>query len=64
MSWGGFLRFQYNGFWFSVVHPWPEYWPDNWYENDDVYIDYSGDGYYMYNRRYPRDRIAISVYVN
>ena len=64
MSWGGFLRFQYNGFWFSVVDPWPEYWPDNWDENDDVYIDYSGDGYYMYNRRYPRDRIAISVYVN
>jgi hypothetical protein len=64
MSWDGFLRFQYNGFWFSVVDPWPEYWPDNWYENDDVSIDYSGDGYYMYNRRYPRDRIAISVYVN
>jgi hypothetical protein len=29
-----------------------------------VYIDYSGDGYYLHNRRYPRDRIAISVYVN
>jgi hypothetical protein len=61
---GEYLRFQYSGFWFSVVDPWPEYWPDNWYENDDVFIDYSGDGYYMYNRRYPRDRIAISVYVN
>ena len=22
------------------------------------------DGYYLYNRRYPRDRIAITVYVN
>jgi hypothetical protein len=61
---GGYPRFQYGGFWFSVVDPWPEYWADNWYENDDVYIDYSGEGYYMYNRRYPRDRIAISVYVN
>jgi hypothetical protein len=61
---GGYPRFQYGGFWFSVVDPWPEYWEDNWYENDDVYIDYSEDGYYLYNRRYPRDRISISVYIN
>jgi hypothetical protein len=61
---GGYPRFQYGGFWFSVVDPWPQYWSNNWYEKDDVYIDYSGDGYYMYNRRYPRDRIAISVYLN
>jgi flagellar motor protein MotB len=61
---GGYPRFQYNGFWFSVVDPWPEYWSDGWYENDDVYIDYSEDGYYMYNRRYPRDRIAVTVYLN
>jgi hypothetical protein len=60
---GGYPRFQYGGFWFSVVDPWPEYWSGNWYDNDDVYIDYSGDGYYLYNRRYPRDRLAISVYV-
>jgi hypothetical protein len=61
---GGYPRFQYGGYWFSVLDPWPEYWTDDWYENDDVYIDYSGDGYYMYNRRYPRDRIAVSVFVN
>jgi hypothetical protein len=61
---GGYPRFQYEGYWFSVVDPWPEYWPDNWYENDDVYIDYFGDGYYLYNRRYPRDRIAVIVYMN
>ncbi|HEV2496035.1 MAG TPA: hypothetical protein VG204_23640 [Terriglobia bacterium] len=61
---GGYPRFQYGGFWFSLVDPWPEYWSDDWYDNDDVYIDYSGDGYYLYNRRYPRVRIAISVYVN
>jgi hypothetical protein len=60
----GYPRFQYGGFWFSLVDPWPEYWSDNWYDADDVYIDYSGDGYYLYNQRYPRDRIAISVYVN
>ena len=61
---GGYPRFQYGGYSFSVVDPWPEYWSDNWYDNDDVYIDYSGDGYYLYNRRYPQDRIAFNVYAN
>jgi len=60
---GGYPRFQYGGFWFSIVDPWPEYWSGNWYDSDDVYVDYSGDGYYLYNRRYPRDRLAISVYL-
>ncbi len=58
---GGYPRFQFDGFWFSVLDPWPEYWSDNWYDSDDVYIDYAGDGYYLYNRRHPLDRIAISV---
>ena len=61
---GGYPRFQYGGFWFGFMDPWPEYWSDDWYDNDDVYIVYSDDGYYLYNRRYPRDRIAITVYVN
>jgi hypothetical protein len=45
------------------MDPWPEYWSDDWYDNDDVYVDYYEDGYYLYNPRYPRDRIAITVYV-
>ena len=53
---GGYPRFQYGGFSFSVVDPWPEYWSDDWYDNDDMYIDNTGDGYYLYNRRYPQDR--------
>jgi hypothetical protein len=61
---GGQRRFQYGGYWFGLVDPWPEYWSDNWYDDDDVYVDFSGDGYYLYNRRYPRDRIAISFYMN
>ena len=61
---GGYPRFQYNGFWFSLVDPWPEYWSDDWYDTDDVYVDYSGDGYYLYDQRYPNDRIAISVSVD
>jgi hypothetical protein len=58
---GGFPRFQYNGFWFSLVDPWPDYWGNNWYERDNVYIVYQNDGYYMYNQRYPSVGIAISV---
>lgn len=60
----GYPCFQYNGFWFSMVDPWPEYWSDNWYENDDAYIIYSDDGYYLYNRRHPGAGITISVSMN
>ena len=61
---GGQQRFQYGGFWFGLVDPWPEYWASNWYDDDDVYVDYYDGGYYMTNRRYPSDRIAISFYLN
>ena len=58
---GGFPRFQYGGYWFSLVDPWPGYWANNWYETDDVYVAYVDNGYYMYNQRYPGVGIAISV---
>ena len=61
---GGYPSFQYGGFWFSILDPWPESWDANWYDNDDVYIDNYGGGYYLYNRRYPHDRIAVEVYLN
>jgi hypothetical protein len=57
----GYPRFQYGGFWFSMVDPWPEYWSRTWYETDDVYVDYVNDGYYMYNRRHPGVAIAVNV---
>jgi len=57
----GHPRFQYGGFWFGVVDPVPEYWASNWYETDDVYVDYVNDGYYMYNRRHPGVAIAVNV---
>src|ERR1022692_2596800 len=59
---GGYPRFQYGGYWFSMIDPYPEYWGRNWYQTDDVYVAYSGDGYYLYNRRYAnRPGIAISI---
>jgi hypothetical protein len=60
----GHPSFKYGGYWFSIIDPWPEYWTDNWYETDYVYIDYSNDGYYLYNRRHPGVGIAINVFVN
>jgi len=57
---GGYPRFQYDGYWVTFVDPWPESWPPNWYETDDVYLDYS-DGYYLYDRNYPGIGIAVTV---
>ena len=54
---GGFSRFQYSGFWFGFVDPWPE----GWYYTDGVYVDYIDDGYYLYNPYYPDVRVSISV---
>ena len=54
-------RFQYAGFWFTLVDPWPESWSERWYETDDVYVDYVNDGYYMCNRRHPGVFIAVNV---
>ena len=56
----GYPRFSYGGFSFLLLDPWPGNWADNWYDADDLYIDYD-DGYYLYNRRYPDVRLAIMV---
>ncbi|HEY6488259.1 MAG: hypothetical protein WCC26_02390 [Terracidiphilus sp.] len=50
---GGNPRFQYEGYWFTLMDPYPENWEISWYRNDDVYVDYQDDGYYLFNRRYP-----------
>jgi hypothetical protein len=56
----GYPRFQYGGYSFLLVDPWPDNWDSNWYDSDDLYIDYD-DGYYLYNRSYPYVRLAIMV---
>lgn len=58
---GGFPRFQYEGYWFSMIDPWPGDWDDDWYDTDDVYVSYMDNGYYLFNRRHPGMGIAISV---
>jgi len=58
---GGYPRFQYDGYWVTFVDPWPEMWPANWYETDDVYLDYTDDGYYLYDRMRPGPGIAVTI---
>jgi hypothetical protein len=58
---GGMPRFQYDGYWVTIMDPWPESWGANWYETDDVYLDNTGDGYYLYDRNYPDFPIAVTV---
>ena len=58
---GGYPRFQYDGYWVTFVDPWPETWPETWYETDDVYLDYTDDGYYVYNRMHPGLGIAVTI---
>jgi hypothetical protein len=50
-------RFQYAGYWFVLVEPWPV----EWAYTDDVYIDYVDDEYYLFDLMRPGIRIAINV---
>ncbi|MDT8068378.1 MAG: hypothetical protein ROO76_09465 [Terriglobia bacterium] len=58
---GGHPRFHYHDCWITMVDPWPAYWEANWYETDDVYVEYVHDGYYMYNTRHPGVAIAVNI---
>ena len=57
---GGYPRFQYGGYTFMLVDPWPEDWAETWYDTDDLYIDYN-NGYYLYDRMHPGEAVAIAV---
>ena len=53
----GYSRFQYGGFWFGFVQP----WPGDWYYTDQVYVDYVDGDYFLFNPTYPGVRLGISV---
>jgi len=57
----GSPAFLCNGFWVVLVDPIPEFWADDWFDNDDVYIVWVDDGYYLIDRRYPSVSIAVSI---
>ena len=50
-------RFQYGGFWFNVVQPWPV----GWLYTDSVYVDYLNGGYFLCNPVHPGVYISINV---
>jgi uncharacterized protein HemX len=50
-------RFQYGGYWFGFVDP----WPSNWLYTQDVYVVDIGGVYYLCNASYPGVNLAISV---
>ncbi len=49
-------RFQYGGYWFAVVNP----WPSNWLYTQDVYVIEIDGVYYLCNAMYPGVNIALS----
>jgi flagellar motor protein MotB len=53
----GYPRFQYGGYWFGFIDP----WPTRWHYTDDVYVDCIDGGYYLYNPVHPGIRIGINV---
>jgi len=57
----GYPRFYYGGYSFLLVDPWPGSWSDDWYDTDDLYINYEDGGYYLYDRRYADIRMAVTV---
>jgi hypothetical protein len=50
-------RFQYGGFWFNAVQPWPV----AWLYTDDVYVDYLNGGYFLCNPVHPGVYISINI---
>jgi hypothetical protein len=57
----GYPRFDYGGYSFILVDPWPANWPPDWYDSDDLYIDYDSDGYYLFNRAFPGIGLAVAI---
>jgi hypothetical protein len=53
----GAPRFQYSGYWFEIVDPWPA----EWLYTDDCYIDYVDGEYFLFDLLHPGVRIALFV---
>jgi hypothetical protein len=54
----GSYRFRYGGYLFGYGEP----WPSGWNYNDNVYVDYVGGAYYMYNPRHPGIHITLNLF--
>jgi hypothetical protein len=54
---GGAGRFQYGGFWFSAINPWPVGWP----YTDNVYVEYMDGGYFLCDPIHPGVFLSINI---
>jgi hypothetical protein len=50
-------RFQYAGYWFEIVDPWPV----GWAYTDNCYIDFVDGEYFLFDVLHPGVRIALFV---
>jgi hypothetical protein len=50
-------RFQYSGYWFTIV----DAWPVGWAYTDQCYIDYVDGEYFLFDVLHPGVRIALIV---
>jgi hypothetical protein len=50
-------RFQYGGFWFAMVNPWPV----EWLYTDSVYVDYMNGEYFLCDPIHPGVYLSITV---
>jgi hypothetical protein len=56
----GYPRFQYGGYTFVMVDPWPADWSSDWYQTDQLYVAYD-NGYYLFDEQHPGEAVAIAV---
>jgi hypothetical protein len=54
---GGLASFQFGGFWFGIVDPWPV----AWLYTDAVYVDFINGGYFLVNVAHPGVYVAVSA---
>ncbi len=50
-------RFQFVGYWFEIIDPWPV----DWLYTDDCYIDLIDGEYFLFNARHPSIRVLVFV---
>jgi hypothetical protein len=50
-------RFQFGGYWFEIVDPWPVAWA----YTDEVYIDYGDGDYFLFDLLHPGVRVVVFV---
>ena len=54
---GGQASFQFGGFWFGLVDPWPA----AWLYTDAVFVDFVDGGYVLVNVAHPDVTIEVSA---